>query len=186
MTVQDSVAVSEAATPVEAMAFHYRIEQFLYREAQLLDDWAWSEWLSMFTEDIRYWMPVRKNRLRRQRNTSEIPDGIEMAHFYDDHASLALRVQQMESGKHWSEDPPSRCRHLVTNVRIDRANSQATEFGVRSNFVLYRNRLETETDLWAGERRDVLRIAGDSFQIARRTILLDQNVVQSKNLSVFF
>jgi biphenyl 2,3-dioxygenase beta subunit len=60
------------------------------------------------------------------------------------------------------------------------------EFDVVSNFVLYRNRLESETDIWAGERRDVLRLVDGDFKIAKRTILLDQNVVQSKNLSVLF
>ena len=60
------------------------------------------------------------------------------------------------------------------------------EYFVRSNFFVYRNRLEAEVDLWAGERRDVLRAEGDSFRIADRIILLDQNLILSKNLSVFF
>ncbi|CRY73769.1 aromatic-ring-hydroxylating dioxygenase subunit beta [Nocardia farcinica] len=70
--------------------------------------------------------------------------------------------------------------------RTDDGARSAAELDVSCNFVLYRNRLETETDIWAGERRDVLRVDGTSFKIAKRTILLDQNVVQSKNLSVLF
>lgn len=169
-----------------AIVRQYRVEQFLYHEAQLLDDWMWTDWLALLAEDIRYWMPVRHNRLRRQRGQSEIPSGLEMAHFDDDLAALQMRVTQLGSGRHWAEDPPSRCRHLVANVRIESDFAEASELNVRSNFVVYRNRLETEVDLWAGERRDVLRLDGDSFKIARRTILLDQNVVLSKNLSVLF
>ncbi len=169
-----------------AVARQYRVEQFLYQEAQLLDDWMWPEWLQLFAEDIRYWMPLRRNRLRRQRGETEIPTGLEMAHFDDDHAALQMRVTQLGSGRHWAEDPPSRCRHLVTNVRVDPAAGAASELEVRSNFLVYRNRLETEVDVWAGERRDVLRVADGSFKISRRTILLDQNVVLSKNLSVLF
>jgi 3-phenylpropionate/cinnamic acid dioxygenase small subunit len=61
------------------------------------------------------------------------------------------------------------------------------EFDVLSNFLCYRNRLEDEVDIWAGQREDVLRNVGPrQWQIARRSILLDQNVVLSKNLSVFF
>jgi biphenyl 2,3-dioxygenase beta subunit len=58
---------------------------------------------------------------------------------------------------------------------------------VESNFLCYRNRLETEVDIWVGERQDVLRNVGPrKWQIARRYVLLDQNVILSKNLSVFF
>ncbi|MGH8240957.1 MAG: aromatic-ring-hydroxylating dioxygenase subunit beta, partial [Steroidobacteraceae bacterium] len=111
---------------------------------------------------------------------------IEMAHFDEDIRSLKLRVTQMGSGRHWAEDPPSRCRHIVSNVRVGRADAHSADLDVRSAFLVYRNRLEVEVDLWAGERRDVLRPESDSFTIAGRTILLDQNVVLSKNLSVFF
>ncbi|MBA0045188.1 3-phenylpropionate/cinnamic acid dioxygenase subunit beta [Mycobacteroides sp. LB1] len=191
MSVETISPVSVTAE-LESVLLQHRVEQFLFGEAQLLDHWQWDSWLELFAEDIIYWMPVRKNRLRRQRDRDEVPDGIEMAHFYDNHRSLQLRVNQMHSGTHWAEDPPSRCRHLVTNVRIaqrspsESAEPGSPEYNVMSNFLVYRNRLESETDIWAGERRDVLRVSGDGFTIAKRTILLDQNVVQSKNLSVLF
>lgn len=177
--------VATSTVPVDDALLQYRVEQFLYREAHLLDTWQWSEWLGLFAEDVRYWMPIRKNRLRRQRQADDRPAGVQVALFDDDHRSLELRVAQMESGKHWAEDPPSRCRHLVTNVRIE-PGEVASELSVRSNFLLYRNRLESEVDVWAGERLDVLRPVGDSFKISDRTVLLDQNVVIAKNLSIFF
>jgi 3-phenylpropionate/cinnamic acid dioxygenase small subunit len=82
----------------------------------------------------------------------------------------------------------------VSNVRIAPAEIDG-DYEVRSNFICYRNRLRDEVDLWAGERRDLLRRApagadggrsGARWRIARRLITLDQNVVLSKNLSVFF
>ncbi|SEK56391.1 aromatic-ring-hydroxylating dioxygenase subunit beta [Rhodococcus maanshanensis] len=191
MTVED-VVVEAGANVLEQVLLQHRVEQFLYRESQLLDHWQWGQWLELFADDILYWMPVRKNRLRRQRDADEVPEGIEMAHFYDNFSSLQLRVNQMHSGTHWAEDPPSRCRHLITNVLVtprdgeEAAGMESPEYDVSSNFLLYRNRLESETDMWAGERRDVLRVVGEGFKIAKRTILLDQNVVQSKNLSVLF
>jgi biphenyl 2,3-dioxygenase beta subunit len=72
----------------------------------------------------------------------------------------------------------------VTNVSIE--EGVGGELAVASNFIVYRNRLESEVDIWAGAREDVLRPDEDAFLIAKRTILLDQNVVLSKNLSVFF
>ncbi|MCX2962786.1 aromatic-ring-hydroxylating dioxygenase subunit beta [Gordonia aquimaris] len=165
----------------------HAVEQFLFAEAELIDEWQWRTWFDLFTDDAHYRMPIRRNRLRRQRKIDEADDlnGLEVAHFDDDKASLEMRIEQLESGMHWAEDPPSRSRHLVTNVRVQPADVDG-EYFVRSNFFVYRNRLEAEVDLWAGERRDVLRLVDGSFRIADRIILLDQNLILAKNLSVFF
>lgn len=172
-------------TSLEAVLLQHQVEQFYYREAELLDTWRWSEWLKLFADDIRYWMPVRKNRLRRQRGEDQVPAGIHMAHIDDDLRMLSMRVRQLDTGRHWAEDPPSRTRHLVSNVRLRPAEVDG-ELQVRTNFICYRNRLESEVDIWAGERIDVLRPVDSDFVIASRTVLLDQNVILSKNLSVFF
>jgi biphenyl 2,3-dioxygenase beta subunit len=173
---------------LSATQLQYEIEQFLYHEAQLLDEWRYREWYGLLAEDLHYWMPIRKNRLRRQRAESEIaPRGIEMAHFDDDKKTMDIRILQKETGKHWAEEPPSRTRHLISNIRVAPASDgEPDTFEVRSNFIVYRNRLETEVDVWAGERFDRLRRKDGSFEIAKRTILLDQNVVLSKNLSILF
>lgn len=165
----------------------FAVEQFLFAEVELIDDWQWRQWYDLFTDDAHYRMPIRRNRLRRQRKEDEADDlgGLEVAHFDDDKTSLRMRIEQLESGMHWAEDPPSRSRHLVTNVRVQRSDVDS-EYFVRSNFFIYRNRLEAEVDLWAGERRDVLRLVDGDFRIADRIILLDQNLVLAKNLSVFF
>ena len=60
------------------------------------------------------------------------------------------------------------------------------EVAVRCRFLIYRNRVETETDILVGKREDLLRRAGDGWQIARRKIVLDQNVLLTKNLTFFF
>jgi 3-phenylpropionate/cinnamic acid dioxygenase small subunit len=167
-------------TPIRA-----EVEQFLYFEAELLDDRRFGEWLSLCADDIFYWMPMRRNRLLRELDRENTNVG-ELAHFEENKKSLGWRVGQLQTGMHWAEDPPSRTRHLVTNVRVQPGPGHE-EYDVRSNFLCYRNRLEDEVDLWAGERRDVLRHVGDRrWQIAKRTILLDQNVILSKNLSVLF
>jgi biphenyl 2,3-dioxygenase beta subunit len=107
-----------------------------------------------------------------------------MAFFDDDRASIAIRVKKLSTGKSWSEDPPSRTRRLITNVRV--VQDQGGELAVESNFHLYRTRLNSEEDSWIGSRHDTLRRAGDSFQIARRTVYLEQTVLLSRNLSNFF
>ncbi|MDP9093358.1 MAG: 3-phenylpropionate/cinnamic acid dioxygenase subunit beta [Actinomycetota bacterium] len=160
----------------------------MFYEARLLDEWRWREWYELLSEDIRYWSPTRTNRLRVRSFTEEVTDGIQVAFFDENKKSLDGRVRQMETGSHWAEDPPSRTRRLITNVWISdvREENGLDEYSVRSYFLCYRNRLESETNIWAGMRDDVLRKTAIGYEIARRTILLDQNVVLAKHLSVFF
>ncbi len=160
------------------------IEQFLYREAALLDDGEFHAWLDVLADDIHYWMPTRYNRTRRERHL-DTSSPTEIALFDDDKASLRVRVKRLDTGMAWAEDPPSRTRHLVTNVQIT-ARAEAGEYDVASAFLCYRTRLETDVNIFAGRRDDVLRKTPHGWQIARRRILLDQNVVLAKNLSIFF
>jgi biphenyl 2,3-dioxygenase beta subunit len=161
-----------------------RIEDFLYFEADLLDDRKLREWLGLLTEDVRYWMPLRHNTLERPAEIAEelarAGDGF---YFDDDKKSLAIRVERVYKKNAWAEMPPSRTRHLISNVRIK--NDDGGEIEVHSNFLVYRTRMETDQDIFVGKREDILRRAGESFKIARRTIILDQAVLAAKNISVF-
>jgi 3-phenylpropionate/cinnamic acid dioxygenase small subunit len=169
---------------------HFEVEQFYYTEAELLDDGRFTDWLDLLADDLDYWMPTRTNRLRRQQALSISARG--EAAFYDEtKESLAWRIRRFDSGMAWAEDPPSRTRHLVTNVIVHHADSdQRTgpdDLVVRSAFLVYRNRLEREENVFAGRRTDLLRRSPDGgLKVARRVILLDQSVLQAKNISTFF
>jgi 3-phenylpropionate/cinnamic acid dioxygenase small subunit/catechol 2,3-dioxygenase-like lactoylglutathione lyase family enzyme len=177
-------AISLGATKISP-ELQLEIEQYYYNEAEMLDDHRYGEWLDLFSYDAHYWMPTRANRLLRDHD-KEVSLAGDFALFDDDKKSLSWRVRQMESATHWAENPRSRTRHLVTNVRITPIKSEC-EYEVKSNFICYRNRLQDEVDIWAGERLDLLRRDQEQeLLIARRKILLDQSVVLSKNLSVFF
>jgi biphenyl 2,3-dioxygenase beta subunit len=161
----------------------YEIEQFLYAEAALLDDRKMHEWLELFTEDTHYWMPIRRTRTVDQLDQEfSPPEG--MAFFDDDRNLLEMRIKKLDTGYSWSEDPPSRTRHLITNVRI--GDRDGAELTVYSNFMLYRTRLATDVDMWVGTRTDVLRQVDGHWKIAKRHIFLDQTTITSKNLSNFF
>jgi 3-phenylpropionate/cinnamic acid dioxygenase small subunit len=103
-------------------------------------------------------------------------------------------VRQIQTGIHWAEEPQSRIAHLVSNVQLVEASPSVAdprEVAVKCRFLVYRNRVETETDLLVGKREDLLRRVGDAqgandWSIARRKIILDQNVLLSKNLTFFF
>jgi 3-phenylpropionate/cinnamic acid dioxygenase small subunit len=161
----------------------YDVEQFLYREADLIDERRFDDWLELLADDLEYWMPVRSTRsLGDEANEFAKPG--ESAFFDDDKESMQQRVRKLYTGFAWAEDPPSRTRHVVSNVRIVSRSNDLVE--VRCNFMLYRSRLAADEDLWVGRREDRLRRNGESFLIARRHIYLDHVSLASKNLSVFF
>lgn len=168
---------------IEAMLLHYEVERFYYDEAALLDSHRYEEWLALFSDDAHYFMPIRRTRMLRELEKEFTRPG-EMAFFDDTKTLLAGRIKKLGSGRSWAEDPPSRTRHLITNVRITKNDGRTLE--VESNFHLYRTRLNSEETSWIGSRRDVLRRVEGSFQIVDRKIFLEQTVLLSRNLSNFF
>ena len=181
MTTDQEVAVEPRT--LAAMALQYQIEQFYYAEAALLDAHDYENWVNLFSDDTHYFMPIRRTRLRRELDKEFTKPG-EMAYFDDDKAVLTARWKKVAGGTSWAEDPPSRTRHMVTNVRVTEDNGQ--ELSVESNFHVYRTRLKSEVDSWVGQRKDVLRRSEGSFLIAKRLILIDQTILLSRNLSTLF
>jgi len=175
---------------------HREIEQFLYREARLLDERRFDDWLALLTDDVRYWMAGRSNRYPRHSKAIAILDAAryveddatrddELAILDEDKQSLVGRVRRLDTGMAWAEDPPSRTRHLITNIELAPGPTPG-EILVYSNFIAYRSRGETEQDFYVGARRDRLRRTDGEWQIAERKVTLDQNVLLAKNVSIFF
>jgi 3-phenylpropionate/cinnamic acid dioxygenase small subunit len=172
------------------------VEQFLYREVRLLDERRFHEWLQLLSDDIRYWMGSRTNRYPKSSKAIAILDTAryeeddlakedELAILDEDKNTLNARVARLDTGMAWAEDPPSRTRHLISNIEVEPGDAEA-ELKVYSNFIVYRSRAETEQDFYVGARRDVLRRVDGTWKIASRWITLDQNVLLAKNVSIFF
>ena len=174
---------SSGASLTERALLQYEVEQFLYAEAALLDARRYREWLALLADDIHYWMPIRRTVTLSDLDLEFTKPGA-MAYFDDDRDLLETRVKKLEAGSAWSEDPPSRSRHFVSNVRIlDVAGDEIT---VEVCFHLYRTRLNSEVGGWVGRRVDVLRRAEGGFVLARRHIFLDQTVIPTTNMSTLF
>ena len=109
----------------------------------------------------------------------------ELALLDETKASLRARIARLDTGMAWAEDPPSRTRHMISNVEVEEGDT-ASELKVYSNYLVYRTRGETEQDFYIGRREDVLRQVNSAWRIARRKIILDQNVLLAKNISIFF
>ncbi len=165
------------------------VEEFFYAEADLLDDRRFADWLDLFAEDARYWMPLARN-VQFGRDAGEFTRERQDSAWIDEgKETLRQRVEQLATGIHWAEEPRSRMSHLVTNIRVVEATPDLAapqELTTRCRFLVYRNRLQDEVDVLVGKRRDVLRRDGASWRIARREIYLDQNVLLAKNLTTFF
>jgi len=162
------------------------IEAFLYREAELLDERRYEAWLDLFTDDAHYFMPMRRNVPHDEPEREFTRAGTDVSWFDEGKDTLTRRVRQILTGVHWAEEPPSRTCHLVSNIQVAAAAPAPAEVIVKSRFLVYRNRVETETDVLVGRREDVLRRVNGGWKIARRRIVLDQNVLLAKNLTVFF
>ena len=161
----------------------YEVEQFLYHEARLLDERKYDEWLEILTDDIHYWMPIRRTTTARESDQAFTAPGA-MSFFDDDKKYLQIRVEKMTANNAWSEDPPSRTRHFVSNIHI--SDIEGDDITVEANFHLYRTRLDSEEDSWIGRRKDVLRRVDGGFMLACRHIFLEQTVILSQNMSNLF
>lgn len=165
-------------------ALVHEVEQFYFLEADMFDEWRLREWLELLADDVRYFMPMTRNVAHNNRAAQFTRPQQDVAWFDDDKQILVARVEQILSGVHWAEEPLSRISHLVTNVRIHAAEGDTVEAG--SRFLIYKNRMQSETDIYVGKRRDILRRTADGLRIAKRTIWLDQNVLLAKNLTTLF
>lgn len=177
-------------SPARSVEEHLEVEQFLFQEAWLLDERKFEDWLQLFTDDAIYRMPIRRTVAKgvagaRIDVEEELGGEKELSWFDDTKVTLLARVLRLRGGVAWAEDPPSRTRRLVTNVHVAPWQAEG-ELLVRSYFLLHRTRHQTQRETFVGYRHDVLRRTREGLRIARREIVLDETVLVSPNLSVFF
>ncbi len=176
--------------PLARIALKYEIENFLYHEADLLDSRRFDEWLELFSDDLVYFMPIRRNVPFGQHAQAEnTVSGSGISWFDEDRWTLGKRVEQIQTGLHYAEEPLSRTCHMISNVILVSAPDEieaGVEVRTKCRFLVHQNRVEYETYTFVGNRMDTLRRHGQSWQICHREIILDQSVLLAKNLSTFF
>ena len=150
------------------------IEQFLYLEARLLDSQRYEEWLELFTEDARYWVPATDLPEGRAGETLGLID--------DDIVRIRARVERLLSRHAHAEYPWSRTRRLVTNARI--TGLEGDEISASASFLVYRIR-NRHVDPYIGHYEYVFRRTGGALKIRSRTAILDLEVLDP-NATVSF
>jgi len=168
-------------TPADS-GLYSKILHWMNLEAELLDDRRERDWLEhMVSKSIVYQVPVRTT-VERARGMGFLEQTF---HLDERYGSLSSRILRNETGFAWAEDPPSRCRHFVSNVRAGQLVAGAVN--VRSNILIYRTRQEqTSPQILSGERHDVLTLEGDALRLSKRLVLLDLTAIASHNLAFFF
>jgi len=104
---------------------HQDLIDFVVRECRLLDGKQYEEWNALFTDDAFYWVPLVPDQ----------EDGIQhTSHLYEDKLLRELRIERLKSPRAFSQQPPSRCHHLLQMPTVERFDEAANEFVVRTEF----------------------------------------------------
>lgn len=175
--------MNDAAFLEELKTLH-EIQKWLYREARLLDEERFQDWLQTLAPDIHYWLPLRENRFRRDRRPEATP-ATSASVFNDDFDDLVLRIKRFETGLVWSEDPPPRVSHIVTNIEVLEGDA-TSGLSVLSNVSIVRSRRQDEEVTFNARRRDQFRKIDGEWKLARRHIVATHHVFLDENVSVFF
>lgn len=156
------------------------IEQLLYREAELLDTFRLEEWLEMLTEDIKITAPIRRNTHPGTDQSQFSEEGYYINNEYD---ILRERVTRLGKEYAWAENPRSRVRHVIGNVRV--TDIEGDEYVVLNNQQVYRSYGSTRSkDVISAQRETTLRRVDGELKVARRVVYFDDSVMDMKNLTI--
>ena len=168
-----------------------QLEAFYFLEADLLDNRRYRAWLDLLADDLTYYMPMRANvPFVHDRSDEFTTVGKGIHWFENDKWTVAKRVEQIETGIHYAEEPLSRITHIITNVRIVDAKPDLVtpeQIAVTSRFLLYQNRIVDDTTTFVGRRHDRLRHNAETgLQVYFREVIIEQGILQAKNITNFF
>ena len=148
-----------------------QVEQFIYHEADLMDEHRYDEWLALWTDDALYWVPSGGDDIDPKREISLI---------YDDRVRLQVRITRLKSGFAHAQEPKSRMRRVVSNIVTKEAENG--DIDVFSNFLLIELR-RGKQDTFAGRTVHRLRPDNGSFRLASKKVLLVNNDEHIDNLT---
>jgi len=162
-----------------AMALWFECYQFLMYEAALLDEDCVEEWIGLLSADISYEMPILLTRRR-----SEDPHPADAWHMKENLISLKMRVARLATKSAWGEDPASRTRRLIGNIRATALDEMS--INVASNIFVYYGRGDTsDHTILAAERRDVLVRSSGGLRLQRREVLLSHTTLPVQSIGIF-
>jgi 3-phenylpropionate/cinnamic acid dioxygenase small subunit len=151
-------------SPESSATLLIAVTAFIYREARLQDEHQYEAWEALWTDDGVYWVPA---------NGDDIDPEKEMSIIYDNRSRIALRVKQLLTGKHFTQTPQSRLRHLVSNIEL-MDQDVGGDIAVASNSLVFESSLRDDT-IWAARNEYRLRHVEGELRMAYKKVTLVNN-----------
>lgn len=182
-------------TPCLDLELIARVEQFYYREARLLDERCYRQWLALMHEEVEYLMPSRHvpqpdaklrggeaflNMDRELGRYGPAESPLRQENLFH----LAIRADRPFKINAWAESPPPRTRRFISNVEVSPQGDGRLQ--AYSNFQLFYSHHGAENLTYTGCRRDVLQSDGASLKVLRREVILDWDVITAPTLGLLF
>ena len=174
------------AAGLQRLLLRQEVEEFLYREADLIDSRRFDDWLDTLADDLSYFMPIRRNvKYGTHDERENTRQGRDISWFDEGKETISKRVRQIRTYQHWAEEPPSRTTRYLTNLRIldSGSGTDAALVRTRCNFMVNRNRNESDDHFLCGHRIDLLTRHQDTWRIKERKIYINQSTILMGNLS---
>lgn len=176
---QDGEAMTPAGEQASAWALWVRVQRFLCREADAVDMQRWSEWLSLFTDDVEYWVPAWDSEHEITNNPKTEVSLI----YLTGKAAIADRLWRFTSGQSAASVPLPRTVHHVTNVVVTEVTDEIVS--VRGKWLTHTYRFK-ESSIFGGHCEYELQIDGDIFLIRKKkSILVNDRPVMAVDLYHF-
>ncbi|MHB1517445.1 MAG: aromatic-ring-hydroxylating dioxygenase subunit beta [Acidimicrobiales bacterium] len=181
MTHSTDLLTPERKANIEELWLQYQVESFYYQEMQLLDGRHFEEWFKLFSEDATYEAPLRVN----SEGGADADISAKGRIFWESKQTLAIRVNRLQSEYAWAEQPPTRTRHFLTNVRVSRQPDGL--INTRVNLLVSCNRGDNPASiLYSAERKDTLSPCNVSgYLIRSRVVVVDHANMAGNALSIF-
>jgi len=148
---------------------------FVYAEARMLDEQRFEDWLALFTDDGHYWMPLVPGQLDPRLHTSLL---------YEDKLLLRVRVERLAGARTFSQQPRSRCHHLLQQPMLEQADAAAGRYTLRTAFHYVETRLDTQT-LFAGWATHDLVVVDGALRIHQKRVDLVNCDAAFGNINLF-
>ncbi len=178
-----------------------RVEQFYYREARLLDERCFQQWLALVDEAIVYSIPTRyvpqpdpslqdtEAFLAVDRELERADGGQGSPLRHDQYMETLVRTIRPYKNNAWSESPAPRTRRFITNVEVETVESSdasVNEYRVFSNFQLFYSHSGADNHTYYGGRKDILREVDGQFKLLKREIITDWDIITAPTMALIF
>lgn len=151
------------------------LARFVVREARLLDEKRFDEWLALFAPDGHYWVPLAHGQTDPKLHASLM---------YEDHLLLTLRIERLKSARAFSQQPPSRCHHVLQQPEVDEADPQAGRWVTRTPF-LYSETRGDDTQRYAATAWHTLVLRDGALRILEKRVDLLERETMLPSIQLF-